>query len=150
MKAEDVFTTSQSWFTAHGNEGGKPSMFRGRQILEAFVGDRSLPTLLVITIPFDATDLTGLPTEEQYKLIGEFERQCIDEIECKRLGLVAFIKTCNGLVRYFLYVRNAESAGSVLPQDIDATPASLNWELAAADDPDWHEYRAFLQGMKPG
>jgi hypothetical protein len=145
METETVFSASHPWFVADGTEKEKPVIFRGRQIPDQFVGDSSLGNVFIVDVEFDVTDSTGLPTQEQYKMIEEFERRCIDAIEARKLGVVAFVKTSNGVTRYFLYVSNVDAASNAM---MDLGSANLNLGLTAGDDPDWTEYRAFLRGMR--
>ncbi len=121
-------------------------MYRGRKIPVIFVGDESLPFIFVISYPYEVTDSTGLPTSVQYELLEEFERGYLDSIESLKLGIVAFIQTHDGTVRYFLYVSSVEAVSELLT---DTGTQSLSLQLAAESDPDWSEYRAFMQGMHP-
>ena len=145
MDGQTVFSISHPWFTAEGEEGGKPAMFRGRQIPVEFIGDSALPHLFVIALAFDVVDFTGLPTEAQYKTIKDFESLYVDQVEDARIGIVAFIKTCNGVVQYFLYVSDEDAVSSLF---VARSAADLRVELAAAYDPEWREYRSFLGGAR--
>jgi hypothetical protein len=144
VQTDGIFEASRLWFEAEGVEHGKLAMFRGRQIPATFIGSRSLSILVVISVRFDATDETGLPTRAQYQEIDNFEREFIDHIEAQRLGLTAFIMTTNGTIKYFLYVSNIESISNALLGDNES---GSRVELFAREDPNWDEYRAFLHGM---
>jgi hypothetical protein len=145
MDGQTVFSISHPWLVAEGAESGKPSLFRGREIPIELVGDPTLPHLFVIAVAFDVADFTGLPTEAQYRMIADFESLYVDRLEAARIGVVTFIKTCNGVVRYFLYVADVDAASSLL---VAPSAADLRVELAAAYDAEWREYRAFLRGAR--
>jgi hypothetical protein len=142
MQRNTVFAEACRWFGAEGIEDGKPCLFRGKSIPDRFIGDSSLPYLLVITHPFEVADSTGLPTVAQYETIEDFERQYVDLIEARKVGILVFVKTANGAVRYFMYVSNVATVANMLY----ASPIQL--ELASREDRDWHEYRAFIAGLR--
>ena len=144
VDTETIFSTSHPWFTAEQLVGDKPLMFRGRQIPDKFIGDSSLSNLLVISLSFDVTESTGLPSPAHYKMIDDLERQHFDPLEVAQLGIIAFIKTHDGLVQYFVYVSNVDAASDALE---GISIASGHVELATAHDPNWNEYKAFLRGM---
>jgi len=125
-------------------EDGKPCMFRGREIPSGLVGDISLPHIFVIALPYPITDPTGLPTGAQYNEIEAFERRCIDRVEEDRLGILTFVRTFNGTIRYFLYVSDI----NVVSQAIEADVNSVGAHVAAGDDSEWREFKAFLRGMR--
>jgi hypothetical protein len=147
MANQRIFLTAWTWFTSEGFINGKPSLYRGRQIPPQLIGDPSLPKLCVIDYSFPMTDDGGLPTTNQYAEIGEFERRFIDKLEAAQVGILAFVRTHNGNVRYFTYVSSAETAAQILTDMELCSPQPI--ELAAKDDPDWNEYRVFLRGAQP-
>lgn len=142
MTPDPVFSIALSWFTAEGTEGDRICLFRGRNIPERYFGTQTLPYVFSIGYPFGATDATGLPTSAQYSMIEEFEDRYIAPIEQAQRGLIAFVKTTNGIVRYFLYVSNIDYVTDIL------TRVDSDLELSAGEDRDWNEYRAFLRGMR--
>jgi hypothetical protein len=119
-------------------------MYRGREIPSTLLGHESLPHIFVVTLSYSTSDPTGLPTRAQYDEIESFEHACIDGIEQGRLGILTFVKTLDGSIRYFLYVsdvdRTLEAVGSTLNE--------ANAAVAAGDDPEWREFKSFLQGMR--
>lgn len=137
------FARSWPWFAAEGTIDGKPSLFRGRQSPSEFIGNSAFPFLFVITYSYDSSDETGLPSESQYADISSFERQYLDPLEEKGCWIIAFIKTWNGRVQYFLYVSEVQVAAEAF-EDFSVFPLGL----ASASDPEWREYRAFLRGSQ--
>jgi hypothetical protein len=143
MNHKSISSSQYPWFTAETTQNGKPLLFRGRQIPEQLFGAPPLPIIFVVTYAFDMLDWSGLPEPAQYELIGDFERKYMDAIECRGHGLLAFVITGNGIVRYHLYTANIDDASDVFA-DCELTK---NLEITAGDDPHWEEYRSFLQGM---
>jgi hypothetical protein len=138
MERESIFTTPHCWQIAEGVEANRPVLYRNRQIPDKFVGTE--PQLLVLTLGFIETDDTGLPTRHQYDQLEEFESRVLDKIESQQLGVVAFTWTYRGTVRYFLYVSELEPVLSLLSDSQVA--------IAACDDPNWDEFRNFLNGLE--
>ena len=145
MKKNTIFSKPHPWFTAEGVEDEKPVMYRGRQIPRNFIGTPLLPAIFVISLHFDTSDVTGLPTRSQYETMGAFEKLCIDAIEMDRVGITAFIKTFNGMVRYFLYVSSVDAASNLVAM---TNNVRIPMEFAGGEDPAWDEYKAFLKGVR--
>lgn len=112
---------------------------------DSLIGAPEFPHIFVITRQYEVTDFTGLPTSADYQELGKFETRCIDRIETLQLGIVTFIETFDGIVRYFLYVSDVVAATNALN---DANASHMHLELATAHDPHWNEYRAFLRGTQ--
>ena len=143
MKSLAIFASPMEWFTA-SNEGAIPITFRGRRIPEKLIGTSSLPYLLVVTYKYDVADQTRLPTVAQYQLLSDFERDSLDNVEAQQKGLLTFILTCNGDVRYFFYVKSIDDVVQTITSSL--VPGS-RVEFAATEDTDWREYRSFMAGM---
>jgi hypothetical protein len=118
----------------------KIAMYRARKIPSRFVADPTLPHIVVISHAYGLSDNTGLPSASQYEAIGQFEAETLDKIEASELGVIAFIRTCDGIVRYFVYVSDVDQVTSMLFET-----TNTRFEVAAGDDPEWKEYKAFCR-----
>ena len=143
MTKRDIFEES-IWFTATAATEAKPVMYRGRHMSPTASGRELLPNLLVVDLTYSPIDEIGLPTDEQYLRIGQFEDECLDPLERDRLGLLAFVRTCDGVVQYFVYVQSVD----IVVSAIDNRNAGRHEVTFASDtDPNWTEYARFLAGM---
>ena len=135
---------SYPWFTAEGTDRGKPVLYRGREFPQDNVDRPEFPCLLVMSVRYPCFDWTGLPTREQYDELARFEQQ-LDSLESTGGGVIAFIRTSNGLVDYYLYVGDSQVAADILG---DHFLFGVELEFASADDPQWNKYKAFLAGTR--
>ena len=138
---------SDMWFTAQGGTAETPVMYRGRESRSIPKNREEFPHLIVVDICYTPIDSLGLPSSEQYAAIARFEEQCIDPLEERHIGLLSFVRTFNGVVRYFLYVRNVEEVADTLARN---ETGDFSLSLATKLDPEWSEYQRFLVGTKGG
>jgi|SRR6185437_3519507 len=129
------------WFAAEAAVSGKPMMVRGRKVLSSHIPNSNLSFLFVVTLRYGFADATALPTSDQYKDIADFEGRVLDGLEFHGLGLLTFVETHNGVVRYYCYVRDIDSAVEWINKQNDG---KFTIEFSADEDPQWVEYRRLM------
>jgi Family of unknown function (DUF695) len=136
-----VKQSSGDWFAAEANNLGQPILIRGRRSHCLQVPNRRFPFIFVVTHRYDVKDTTALPDLGQYSAIERFESDALDGIESANLGLLVFVETSNGTVRYYLYVQNVDDTADFL---VTHSSGTFLVELASDLDSDWGEYRKLM------
>jgi hypothetical protein len=138
------------WFSAEGNQNGRPVLIRGRQNLRDVVGVASHPKLLRIVWEYEVIERSGLPSSELNASMANFENTILTEMERDLLCIF-----------FCVYVHNGTKEWAAYSSDVQATCDRFNAVLAdqepypvqltVQDDPEWQEYKSLLRdtGMVP-
>jgi hypothetical protein len=138
MQSRDNSDRALPWFSAEGQLNDMPLLIRGRDIPLDSNEVSQFPNRVVLDVHFEVSDASGLPSEEHYRLLEEFETRTLDSVEASGEGLAVLVRTHNGTIRYLLYGRDsdaiAETARSALPNNFSI-------EISSSLDPLWSQYR---------
>jgi hypothetical protein len=139
----DIFRSDLSWFGAEARMvGGSIVLIRGRAFAGAHVGRCGLPFALQISLSYEPVDEIAFPSPAQYERIREFERRVIDPLEADESGLLTFVHTGLGSVRYLIYLKDGGATFARLRQSVRDEDDAY---YASADDPDWEFYCEKMQ-----
>lgn len=129
------------WFAAEAHVSGKPLLIRGRKLSSGETPNTSFPFLVVLIHRYEVSDPTALPTNTQYDAISGFEKGTIDVLEREGLGMLTFVETYDGVVRYYCYARSVDAAADLVNERADER---FYVEITSDEDAQWSEYRRLM------
>lgn len=133
------------YFTATGEEDGRPLIFRGRQHIPSGILESDYPTLVTIYWDYEPGTESGMPDENTQTSQDELEDALIvlDDQECSFLMLVV---TGNGRKEWHWYVHDFNDWMSKLTRALSAySPFPI--EIENDHQPDWAPYHNFISGV---
>ncbi len=139
---------TDAWTIAENTNSDSPTVLRFRPNLERFIGDERYPRRLIIAWSYEATNSSGMPTNEQTKKLQEFEDALIASLDPERLAILAFVFTTKGTREWHFYISSVDQVGPKINEALADKPG-LPIELEAVDDPDWSELSAVLSQVSP-
>lgn len=128
---------SEQWLGVEAKKNGFPVLMRIRRLMP----DLSFGVLFVITWSYPEEHASRLPPKSFYATLEHFEKNVMDKIEQKHLGIFVASETGLGSAKYYIYTDSTESLASVLDQ---AIPASEKVEFASDIDNEWSQYSKFM------
>ena len=134
------------WFLAEGEIEGQPSLMRGRKDLDALANPGSHPIRLVVTWYCEDPEPTGLPSEDDFEKVTEFEVALSSTLEDSGVAFCAFVFSYDGTVEFNYYASDLEETVKVLEAKFGEEP-KLPIKLAAEEEPDWADYRAIIEDI---
>lgn len=143
-----AMTTANSedtYFTAQGEEDGKPLVFRSLQNVPSGLRASEMPHLVSITWRYEH-DGSGMPDAETNEQQIEFEDALasLDTNETSRLMLVV---TGNGRKEWHWYVRDIGRWMESLNRLLSGHPV-FPLEISDSYQPDWKLYRNFIGNVQ--
>ena len=135
-----------SWLGAEGDYDGHALLIRLRQLPEDFPTSR-YPLRLNVTWTMSEPDENGLPGDEEWKGLVEFEDRLVDAVENDEHSILVGILTCNGQREFIFYT--ADVTGFVerltdMPQEEERYPITIE----AYDDSEWSYYQAVMSQLE--
>lgn len=134
-----------TWFTAKGEEEGKPLIFRGRQRFKSSVIESDYPTLLSIRWPYEPANESGMPDEETNTAQIQFE-EALDELDSPGVSFLMLVVTGNGRKEWHWYVSDVDAWMSILNELLAGYPI-FPVHIENSHEPDWRLYHDFISGM---
>ncbi len=102
-------TAETEWISAQVDDRGKPVLIRLQNVrLDAAMIER-YPHLVTVTVAYAPSKKNGLPSPQQYDVLGTYEDTLFDAFEEREGGIVAVVRTYDGSVEYQLYVADVEA-----------------------------------------
>jgi hypothetical protein len=129
---------STQWIGVEAKKDGFPILMRIRRLMP----DPSFRVLFVVTWSYSEDHASRLPSQHFYSMIERFEKNVMDEIEQKHLGIFVASETGLGSTKYYFYTNSTEPLASALDQ---AIPATEKVEFASDIDNEWREYARFME-----
>lgn len=129
---------SESWHGVEGVRDGKLELSRVRNLSDNVIQDLHFPYHFIITRRYVSQDDTMLPSANEYSAISRFEKSIIDEIEGKQLGILAWTRTGNEIVKYYLYVRDIEAVAQLINNHVRRDEQV---DMAADKDQNWKAFQ---------
>lgn len=135
--AEDIY------FTATGEEDGRPLIFRSLKAVPAGVTEADLPTRVSVTWRYVSD--SGMPDAEDNNAQIDFEDalEPLDENGTSRLMLVV---TGNGRKEWHWYVRDLESWMDQFNRQLADQPC-FPLDIANTYEPGWDLYKDFIENV---
>jgi len=138
--------TDDVWFTATGEEDGKPLIFRGRQNVPAGVTESDYPTLLSIFWPYEAADESGMPDEETNDDQIDLE-DALEVLDSPGVSFQMLVVTGNGRKEWHWYVSDVEEWMTRV-NELLAGHSAFPIEIVNYLEPDWAMYHGFISGVE--
>jgi len=134
-----------SWFNSEGEYEGMIGLIRGRDKLFNFIESGIYNDRLEIEWKYNSPDNTGLPTDQDFELMSNFEDVLIENFEHDLHSVLSFVYTWNNSKTWFWYTKSVHDFGERLNNaltDFDTLPIKIK----RIHDPGWNEYLDMAQG----
>ena len=138
--------TNNVYFTAQGEQDGKPVVYRSMQSLPQGCEPADFPFLLNIHWEFDGQDEDGMPDQETQIQQANFE-QTIASLDNNGEGHLMLVVTGNHCKEWLWYVKDPE----IWMQSFnDALKGHEVYpiDVAVEQDADWSTWRDFVSDVK--
>jgi Family of unknown function (DUF695) len=136
---------SDIWFTATGEEDGKPLIFRGRQNVPSGVVESDYATLLSIFWRYQGKSQNGMPDEETNNAQIELEDALVS-LDLPGVSFLMLVVTGNGRKEWHWYVSDIGKWMARL-NELLAGHAAFPIEIENSPEPDWALYHNFISGV---
>lgn len=128
------------WWTAPTlADNGNTIIVTGRDGVQEAIDSGKYTDRIEISWHYQA-DATGMPIEEDAKLIGEVDDALREAFRKEKACILTGIYTGDGRRDWIVYTKNPRIFNAVLNKALGEFPL-LPLELYAEKDPDWAEYR---------
>ncbi|MGF1583464.1 MAG: DUF695 domain-containing protein [Gemmataceae bacterium] len=134
------------WFTAMGEEAGKPLVFRCRRILPDGAEQQDCPHRVSIYWPYTQSNENGMPDEETNQNQVRFEA-ALDDLLTHVDAYLMLVVTGNSRKEWHWYTRDVEVwVNEANKRLVDMPPFPITIENT--EEPDWSLYNNFLAGVR--
>lgn len=134
------------WFTANGEEDGKPLIFRGRQAAPAGVTESDYPFLMTVYWPYDPANEQGMPDGTTNVAQVEFE-DAVSDLDLPGLSILMLVVTGNGRKAWHWYASDVDAWMEKL-NDLLMHYPEVPISIENSPEPDWILYHGFMSGVK--
>lgn len=134
------------YFTAQGEENGKPIIYRSLHAVPSGEKESDFPYLINIYWAFDAESNNGLPDASSNEAQIEFENH-IESLDTNGFSHLMLVVTGNGRKEWVWYVSNIESWMDEFNNLLSECPV-YPIEIENDFDPAWDTYHNFVAGVK--
>lgn len=134
------------YFTATGEQEGKPVVYRGMQSVPDGEKESDFPTLINIYWPFEKDENNGMPGKSTNKKQIAFE-DAIAPLDVNGTSHLMLVVTGNGRKEWIWYVKDSNEwidKLNVLLSDHEVYPIQIEME----NDPEWSTYHKFVASVK--
>ena len=137
---------SLTWVVAEGDYDGRPVLIRLRELPKEFPASK-YPDRLNVTWTMSEVDENGLPTENEFSRLSDFEDRLIDAVEPDEQSILVGALTCNAEKEFIFQTANASEFLKRLtnmPQEKDRYPIKIE----RYEDPDWSYFKAVMSQLE--
>lgn len=134
------------WFTAEGQEDGKPLVFRARQNIPADIDTAQYPILVSIYWHYTPANEGGMPDAETNN--GQIALEdSLEKLDSKEFSFLMLVVTGNGRKEWHWYVADVEIWMNKLNELLKDQPV-YPIQIENSSQPDWSLYKGFRSGVK--
>jgi len=144
LAASAVANADETYFTATGQEDGKPVIFRSVTAIPDGIEKAKFSNLITVAWHFDPVK-NGMPSTEVNEAQAEFE-DAVAPLDVNDLGRQMLVVTGNGRKVWYWYVRDPRSWKSEVDKRVEGHSYPI--EITSAFDPDWSLYEDFIASVK--
>src|SRR5688500_16907327 len=95
-----------TWFTAEGTNEDKPFLLRGRDSLKSFIDSALYEDRIEILWKYESTDDSGMPSNDELKLMAEIENALVDSFELDLHSILVAVYLWNNSKTWFWYTKS--------------------------------------------
>lgn len=132
------------WFTATGEEDGKPLIFRSR--IKAKTQESDYPNLVTIYWYYETDDENGIPSVETNDAQIDFE-DALETLDSEAFGFLMLVVTGNGRKEWHWYASDVETWMNKFNELLTDHP-EYPIEIENSFEPDWSLYHNFILGVE--
>jgi hypothetical protein len=135
-----------TYFTAEGEQGGKPVIYRSMEKVPEGQKESDFPILINIYWSFELDINNGMPDSQTNENQIAFE-DAIESLDQNGISHLMLVVTGNGRKEWIWYVKDVESWMNQLNEKLkghDVYP----FEVEIDHDPEWSTYHNFVSGVK--
>lgn len=137
--------TENLYFTATGEEDGKPLIFRCLQTVPEGTHESDYPSLISIYWPYTPANDGGMPDAEANEAQIVFE-DALEHLDTQGVSHLMLVVTGNGRKEWHWYVKDIDGWMQALNDALAGKPV-FPIEIANAEQPDWSLYHNFISSF---
>lgn len=134
------------WFTATGDEDGKPLIFRSKLKNNAEIIESDYPNLITIYWHYETDDESGMPSEETNEAQIDFE-DALEALDSEAFSFLMLVVTGNGRKEWHWYAFDVDAWMEKL-NELLANHPEYPIEIENSYEPDWALYHNFISGVE--
>lgn len=134
-----------AWAVATGHDGGKPLIFRFREVVPPDISKPEFPNLLAISWQYDPDINNGMPTPKDNERMVLLEDLLEKALEGKKQSILTAVVTGNGVKEWQWYSRDAKTSMQIINEALSGH-SEFPIQISTEHDPEWSAYLN-LRGM---
>lgn len=134
------------YFTAEGEQGGKPVIYRSMENVPEGQKESDFPNLINIYWPFELEVNNGMPNSQTNENQIAFE-DAIESLDQNGVSHLMLVVTGNGRKEWIWYVKDVDSWMNQLNEKLKGHEV-YPIEVEIEQDPKWSTYHNFVSGVK--
>jgi hypothetical protein len=133
-----------TWFTATGEEEGKPLIFRSR--IKVAIKESDYPNLVTVYWDYEPDDESGMPSEETNEAQISFENT-LESLDSEAFGHLMLVVTGNERKEWYWYVSDVETWMKKF-NELLTNHSEYPIEIENSFESDWALYHNFISGVE--
>ena len=134
------------YFTATGEEDGKPLIFRSLQSIPENSVETEYPFLISIYWPYTSDGDSGMPGADTNEAQVVFE-DALEDLDRTGVSHLMLVVTGNGRKEWHWYVKDVDNWMQKLNSSLAGQP-TFPIQIENSHQPDWALYHRFISGVK--
>ena len=134
------------WFTANGEEGGLPLIFRARQNIPVGANPSDYPNQILVEWHFDVDENNGMPPAATNEAQIEFE-DALANLDDGDKSYLMLVVTGNGRKFWYWYAKDVPEWMGQLNNVLSEHPV-YPIEVSDTSDPEWSVWRGLLSNTE--
>jgi Family of unknown function (DUF695) len=140
----NISEKEDTWFTATGDEEGKPLIFRSR--VKSSVQEANYPNLVTVYWDYETTNESGMPDEEINEFHISFE-DTLQPLDSEALSHLMLVVTGNGRKEWYWYASDVIVWMERFNELLTRHP-EYPIEIENTFEPDWSFYHNFISSVE--
>jgi hypothetical protein len=133
------------YFTATGEENGKPLIFRSIKSVPEGSKESDYPYLINVYWPYKAENEGGMPNADSNDAQIEFE-DALERLDIAGISHLMLVVTGNGRKEWFWYVKDIDDWMNQFNASLAGKPV-YPIQIENRHQPDWSQYHKFISGV---
>lgn len=145
MFSMSIANAENIYFTATGEENGKPLIFRSIKSVPVGSKESDYPYLINVYWPYTADNEGGMPNADSNDAQIEFE-DALERLDKSGISHLMLVVTGNGRKEWFWYVKDIDNWINQLNVSLAGKPV-YPIQIETSHQPDWSQYHKFISGV---